>query len=237
MSTKKNLIVLSGAGISAESGVQTFRDTDGLWEGHNVEDVATPQGFAKNPELVLKFYNERRAQLKTVFPNKAHLILAALETDFNVKIITQNVDNLHEKAGSTTVKHLHGELLKVRSTKNENEILDWETDLNLGDFDSKGNQLRPHIVWFGEQVPALQDAIAMIENADFVIVIGTSLQVYPAASLMHYAPEHAPVFYIDPKPATVANPPQNFKIIATTGTKGMEIVKNQLLELINPKNN
>ncbi len=230
MKTKKNLVVLSGAGISAESGVQTFRDTDGLWEGHSVEDVATPQGFAKNPELVLNFYNERRAQLKTVFPNKAHLILAALEDDFQVQIITQNVDNLHEVAGSSNVLHLHGELFKVRSTKNPNYVLDWETDLNLGDFDLNGHQLRPHIVWFGEAVPALETAMKMVQNADFVIVIGTSLQVYPAASLMHFAPENAPVFYIDPKPATVVDEPLNFRVIATSATKGMEIVKKELLK-------
>jgi NAD-dependent deacetylase len=228
---KKKLVVLSGAGISAESGVKTFRDSDGLWEGHNVLEVATPEGFRKNPKLVLDFYNERRRQLSKVNPNAGHLILAALETHFDVEIITQNVDNLHEKAGSTKILHLHGELLKARSTGNENHILDWETDLNLGDLDDKGYQLRPHIVWFGEDVPALEEAVSIVQNAAFLIIIGTSLQVYPAAGLMNFAPKNTPVFYIDPKPAHIYDSTNKIKIIAATATKGMQIVQEELMKM------
>ena len=228
---KKKLVVLTGAGISAESGIKTFRDADGLWEGHNVMDVATPGGWHKNPKLVMDFYNQRRQQLQEVQPNLGHQILAELEKDFEVFIITQNVDNLHEKSGSSNVLHLHGELLKVRSTKNENYILDWETDLNFGDFDDKGNQLRPHIVWFGEEVPAFEEAVGIVENADILIIIGTSLQVYPAASLINFAKATIPVFYIDPKPAEIYNLPNNIKVLATTGTKGIKIVQKELEKL------
>lgn len=226
----KKLVVLTGAGISAESGVNTFRDSGGLWEGHNVMDVATPEGWYKNPELVLDFYNKRRQQLKEVQPNLGHQILAELEHNFDVQIITQNVDNLHEKAGSSNVLHLHGELLKVRSTKNENYILDWSEDLNLGDFDDKGNQLRPHIVWFGEDVPVLEYAVELVEQADILVIIGTSLQVYPVASLMHFAPENCPIYYIDPNPANVSNTPLNFKIIEAIASKGMKILQKELKE-------
>ena len=225
---KKKIVVLTGAGISAESGIKTFRDADGLWEGHNVMDVATPEGWQKNPELVLDFYNQRRKQLHEVQPNLGHQILAELEKDFEIQIVTQNVDNLHEKAGSSNVLHLHGELLKVRSTANQNYILDWETDLNSGDVDDKGNQLRPHIVWFGEEVPALEQAVDIVQKADVLIIIGTSLQVYPAASLMHFAPENIPIYYVDPNPATIDNLPKNIKIIATTGSKGMKIIQKEL---------
>jgi NAD-dependent deacetylase len=228
LNMKKKLVVLSGAGISAESGIQTFRDSDGLWEGHNVNDVATPEGWLRNPELVLDFYNQRRKQLHTVIPNTGHEILAELEADFEVQIITQNVDNLHEKAGSTDVLHLHGELLKVRSTANKNYILDWNDDLNLGDLDNNGNQLRPHIVRFGEEVPALEKAVSIVEKADILIIIGTSLQVYPAASLMNFANPNIPVYYIDPKPAPIYDLPNHIKVIATTGSKGMKIVQNEL---------
>ncbi|MFM9826855.1 SIR2 family NAD-dependent protein deacylase [Flavobacterium sp.] len=231
VNSKKKLVVLSGAGISAESGIKTFRDSDGLWEGHNVLDVATPEGWKKNPELVLDFYNKRRRQLHEVQPNRGHEILAALENDFEVSIITQNVDNLHEKSGSSSVLHLHGELLKVRSISNPNYILDWYTDLILGDLDTNGNQLRPNIVWFGEEVPALDKAVSIVQNADYLIIIGTSLQVYPAASLMHYAKATIPVFYIDPKPATMYDLPNEIKVIATTGSKGMEIVQKELKKL------
>lgn len=231
LNVKKKLVVLSGAGISAESGINTFRDAGGLWEGHNVMDVATPEGWHKNPKLVLDFYNQRRKQLKEVQPNLGHQILAALENDFDVFIITQNVDNLHDKAGSSNVLHLHGELLKVRSTKNSDYILNWETDLNFGDVDDKGNQLRPHIVWFGEEVPALEEAIPIVEKADILIIIGTSLQVYPAASLMNFAKPNIPVFYIDPKPAAIYNFPNDIKVLATTGSKGMEIVRKELRKL------
>jgi NAD-dependent deacetylase len=228
---KKKLVVLSGAGISAESGIQTFRDSDGLWEGHNVNDVATPEGWQRNPELVLDFYNQRRKQLLTVIPNSGHEIIAELENDFDVNIITQNVDNLHEKSGSTNVLHLHGELLKVRSVKDRNYILDWNTDLNIGDCDDKGNQLRPHIVWFGEDVPAIEKAVSIVQKADILIIIGTSLQVYPAASLMNFADATIPVFYIDPKPAPIYDLPNDIKVIATTGSKGMKIVQKELKKL------
>lgn len=229
---KKKLVILTGAGISAESGIQTFRDSDGLWEGHNVNDVATPEGWHRNPELVLDFYNQRRRQLQAVIPNLGHTILAELERDFAVQIITQNVDNLHEKAGSSNVLHLHGELLKVRSTKNTNYILDWKTDLNLGDFDTKGNQLRPHIVWFGEQVPALEEAVQLVQNADILVIIGTSLQVYPAASLMNFANPTIPVFYIDPKPATIYDLSNPVEIIPMNATDGVLILKQKLFHLI-----
>jgi NAD-dependent deacetylase len=225
---QKKIVVLSGAGISAESGIKTFRDSDGLWEGHAVSDVATPEGWSKNPELVLDFYNQRRKQLLEVQPNRGHQIIAALENDFEVSIITQNVDNLHEKSGSTSVIHLHGELLKVRSVANPNYILDWQQDLYLGDVDTEGNQLRPDIVWFGEEVPTIELAISMVQNADILLIIGTSLQVYPAASLIHYAKPTIPTYYIDPNPSSIYNLPKNLKVIATTGSKGMEIVQKEL---------
>ncbi len=230
---KKKIVVLTGAGVSAESGIKTFRDSDGLWEGHNVTDVATPEGWKRNPELVLDFYNKRRQELKTVKPNEAHLILSALEQDFDVHIITQNVDNLHEKAGSSKILHLHGELTKVRSTTNKRYILDWTEDLNLGDLDDNGNQLRPHIVWFGEDVPAIEQAVSIVEKADVLVIIGTSLQVYPAASLMNFANPNIPVYYIDPKPATVYDLPNSIKIIEAIASKGMKTVQKELKKLLN----
>lgn len=228
---KKKLVVLTGAGISAESGIKTFRDADGLWEGHNVMDVATPEGWNKNPELVLDFYNQRRKQLHEVQPNLGHQILAELENDFDVSIITQNVDNLHEKAGSSNVLHLHGELLKVRSLHPPYIIMDWETDLYLGNIDSNGSQLRPHIVWFGEEVPALEEAVTIVQKADILIIIGTSLQVYPAAGLMNFAKPSIPVYYIDPKPAPIYDLPNDIKIIAATGSEGMKTVRKNLEKL------
>lgn len=225
---KKKLIILSGAGISAESGIQTFRDGDGLWEGHNVLDVATPEGWHKNKELVLDFYNQRRRQLREVKPNRGHEILAELEQHFEVHIITQNVDNLHEVAGSTDVLHLHGELYKVRSTKNPDYILNWTHDLNIGDLDPNGNQLRPHIVWFGEEVPALEEAVQLAQQADIFAVIGTSLQVYPAAGLINFTNHNVPVFYIDPKPASVPNIGKRLEVIAETASIGMEILREKL---------
>jgi NAD-dependent deacetylase len=225
---KKKLVVLTGAGISAESGIKTFRDSDGLWEGHNVMDVATPEGWHKNPALVLDFYNQRRKQLKDVQPNLGHLILAELENDFDVYIITQNVDDLHERAGSTNITHLHGELLKVRSTKNENYILNWQDDLNFGDVDQHGNQLRPHIVWFGEQVPALDEAITITEQADYFAVIGTSLQVYPAAGLIDFTPKNTPIYYIDPKPIKIPNLRNPLEVIPNIASEGVRILKEKL---------
>ena len=227
----KKIVVLTGAGISAESGIKTFRDADGLWEGHDIMEVASPIGWNKNSELVLDFYNKRRAQLLTVKPNKAHEILAELEEHFDIHIITQNVDDLHERAGSNKVVHLHGELLKVRSITNGNFVLDWKNDLNLGDFDLEGNQLRPHIVWFGEDVPMIEHAIDIVETADILIIIGTSLQVYPAAGLMNYVNQNVPVYYIDPKPATIYDLPNELKVLPLTAVEGMKIVKEELLIL------
>ena len=215
----KHIVVLTGAGISAESGIKTFRDADGLWEGHDVMEVASPEGFAKNPELVLDFYNQRRKQLKEVIPNQAHLDLAVLEKNYKITIITQNVDDLHERAGSSNVVHLHGELLKARSTFDEHDIHDWKTDLVLGDTCEKGHQMRPHIVWFGEAVPLIENAVTLCDTADILLIIGTSMQVYPAASLMHYVPENTATYFIDPKPAIEST--QNLTVIAKPATEGM----------------
>ena len=227
----KKLVILTGAGISAESGIKTFRDADGLWEGHNVMDVASPEGWQRDKELVLDFYNQRRRQLQEVKPNQGHIVLAELEKDFDVHIITQNVDNLHEQAGSTNVLHLHGELLKVRSTKNEDYILDWQHDLVIGDVDKDGNQLRPHIVWFGEMVPALEEAVNITQQADYVVVVGTSLQVYPAASLMHYANPNVPIFYIDPRPASISGLQNPLEVIPMNATEGVPFLREKLLKL------
>jgi NAD-dependent deacetylase len=229
---KKKLVVLTGAGISAESGIRTFRDSDGLWEGHDVMEVASPQGWDNDPELVLDFYNKRRRQLHEVQPNAGHQILAELEKDFDVYIITQNVDNLHERAGSSNVLHLHGELFKVRSISNHDYIFDWMDDLLLGDFDDNGHQLRPHIVWFGEMVPALEEAVALTQQADFFAVIGTSLQVYPAAGLISYTKPNIPVFYIDPKPANIPNLSNPVAIIPKVASEGVSDLKEKLLALI-----
>ncbi|WP_299127028.1 Sir2 family NAD-dependent protein deacetylase [uncultured Winogradskyella sp.] len=215
----KHIVVLTGAGMSAESGVKTFRDHDGLWEGHDVMQVASPAGFQQNPELVLEFYNQRRRQLKDVEPNQAHKNLADLENEYKVTIITQNVDDLHERAGSTDVVHLHGELRKIRSTGNPKDIKVWTEDINLGDTCDKGYQLRPHIVWFGEDVPMIDTAIKICYAADILVIIGTSMQVYPAASLMHYVQPDTKIYYIDPKPAITSNP--YIKVIPKQATKGM----------------
>jgi len=194
----KRIVFLSGAGMSAESGIKTFRDADGLWEGHDVMEVASPEGFASNPELVLDFYNQRRRQLKEVEPNTGHKLIAQLEEHYKADVVTQNVDDLHERAGSTAVLHLHGELLKVRSVGNPTDVQIKKDDTVLGDVCSLGHQLRPHIVWFGEAVPLLEPAAALVVQADIVVIIGTSMQVYPAASLISYAKVEAPKFYIDP---------------------------------------
>ena len=194
------IVVLTGAGISAESGISTFRDADGLWEGHDVMEVATPQGWNKNQELVLKFYNDRRRQLKEVHPNPAHLALLQLEEKHDVILITQNVDNLHERAKSSNIIHLHGELNKVRCTEYPNDIKLWTEDLRIGDVSDAGYQLRPHIVWFGEEVPMLDTAVREMRDADIAIIIGTSMQVYPAASLIDFVPDECEIYYIDPKP-------------------------------------
>jgi NAD-dependent deacetylase len=224
---KKKLVILSGAGISAESGVQTFRGGNGLWDGHKVEDVASPRGWNMNQQLVLDFYNKRRAELHTVEPNDAHKIIAELEKDFDVHIITQNVDDLHERAGSTNVLHLHGELLKARSTVKEDYVIDWFGDMTEDDIDDEGDQLRPHIVWFGEDVPMMNTATRIIKTADIVIIIGTSMQVYPAANLVFHT--HAPdIYYVDPDPAKVDDIELNY--IKASATKGMKKLKKLLMK-------
>lgn len=227
----KKLVVLTGAGISAESGIQTFRDAGGLWEGHDIMEVASPEGFAKNPELVLDFYNKRRRQLLTIKPNKAHFNLVDLARFFDVEIITQNVDNLHEKAGSKKVIHLHGELLKVRSTVDESLVLDWHKDLLLGDLCKLNSQLRPHIVWFGEMVPMLNKAIKTTQQADILVIIGTSMQVYPAASLINYVQQNVPVYFIDPNPSVSEKDYNHLKIIKNAASLGtdelIQILKNK----------
>ena len=226
---KKKIVVLTGAGMSAESGIQTFRDEDGLWHNYRIEEVATYEAWESNPGLVMDFYNQRRKQLFEVEPNDAHRALAELEKRYDVQIITQNVDDLHERAGSTKVLHLHGELKKVRSTTDPTLIytLDhWE--LKFGDTCEKGSQLRPHIVWFGEPVPLIMDATSMIQKADIVLIIGTSLKVYPAAGLLHYAPRHALKYLIDPKGQDdpyVAN----LTVINKTATEGMKGVLEELM--------
>ena len=226
--SKQKVVVLTGAGMSAESGLKTFRDANGLWEGHDVMQVASPQGFARNPELVLEFYNQRRRQLLEVSPNKGHLALAQLEQAFDVSIVTQNIDNLHEQAGSSHVVHLHGELFKVRSTVNENHVLDWKKDLVLGDTDKNGHQLRPHIVWFGEMVPMLETAAHITQQADILIIVGTSMQVYPAASLIHYAPKQTPIYFIDPRPNIRSSDFENLTIVSKTATEGIPALVEQL---------
>ena len=197
----QKLVVLTGAGISAESGISTFRDSGGLWEGHDVNQGATPEGFAADPALVLDFYNQRRRQLSQVEPNEAHRLLAHLEKRYEVVIITQNVDDLHERAGSHNIIHLHGELLKSRGVDNPEVTYPCTGDIHVGDKSPTGAQLRPHIVWFGEEVPMLEKAIAQVYSADILMIIGTSLQVYPAASLIDYVKEGTPIFYIDPNPS------------------------------------
>jgi NAD-dependent deacetylase len=229
---KHKIVILTGAGISAESGIQTFRGAGGLWEGHRIEDVASPDGWRRNRELVLEFYNLRRAQLLTVYPNAAHLALVELEKDYDVTIITQNIDDLHERAGSSTVIHLHGELLKVRSTLDESLIYDWRKDLVTGDNCERGAQLRPHIVWFGEMVPLIETAQQIASTADIFIVIGTSLVVYPAAGLLHFAPDHSRKFLIDPHADEVPASVPNLRTIKASATKGVpELVKLLISEI------
>jgi NAD-dependent deacetylase len=225
----KKLVALTGAGISAESGLATFRDSGGLWEGYKVEDVATPEAWQRNPELVLEFYNQRRKSALAAKPNRGHEILAELQDDFDVTVITQNVDNLHERAGSTNVKHLHGSLFESRSTLDPSlvyPIKGWE--LNLGDKCERGSQLRPNIVWFGEMVPMMDFAARVASSADLFLVIGTSMVVYPAAGLINYVSLEVPKYIIDPrKPDVVATPSISF--ITEKASVGMEVVKKLLL--------
>jgi NAD-dependent deacetylase len=223
---EQKIVILTGAGISAESGIQTFRGQDGLWEGHRIEDVASPDGWRRNRELVLDFYNKRRRQLLEVEPNAGHKALVDLEQKYDVTIITQNVDDLHERAGSSNVVHLHGELFKVRSSLDESLVYEWKKDLVTGDKCEKGSQLRPHIVWFGEMVPMIEIAQQIAAQADIFIVIGTSLVVYPAAGLLHYAPADSRKFLIDPYADNLGASVPNLRTIAAPATKGVpEVVK------------
>jgi NAD-dependent deacetylase len=226
----KHLVVLTGAGISAESGLKTFREQGGLWESYDLMEVASYDGWVKNKELVLRFYNERRRQLETAKPNAGHIGLAELEKYFKVSIITQNVDDLHERAGNKNILHLHGELTKARSTKDPNYIVKiGYKDINIGDNCPKGGQLRPHIVWFGEAVPAIEDAINLTSQADIFAIIGTSLNVYPAAGLIDYAPQEAQIFLIDPNPVN-AYVKREYEFIMEKAGKGVEILKNKLIQ-------
>lgn len=228
--SKKKLVVLSGAGMSAESGIKTFRETGGLWEQYSIEEVATPEAFAKNPELVLEFYNQRRKQLSEVEPNLGHKIIAELQQEFDVTVITQNVDNLHERAGSKNILHLHGELTKVRSTKHPDLIYEIGTkEIKLGDLCEKQSQLRPHIVWFGEAVPAIEQAVPIVNSADIFIVIGTSLNVYPAAGLIMYAKNEAAKYLIDPNNVEVPYG-LSFNIIKKPAGEGMEELKMKIIK-------
>ena len=220
MNMKKKVVVLTGAGISAESGISTFRDSDGLWEQYRVEDVATYDAYLRNPELVLNFYNERRRQLFQVKPNEGHRQLVRLEEKYDVYIVTQNIDNLHEQAGSTNVLHLHGLLTQARSDRDDNLIIDiGDRDIHLGDKAPDGAQLRPHIVWFGEAVPNIEPAAALCEQADYFIVVGTSMNVYPAAGLIHYVPRTSPCYLVDPKAVPISRPITIFQEKAGTGVK------------------
>ncbi len=223
----KRLVILSGAGISAESGIRTFRDMNGLWEEYDVMEVASIEAWHKNPELLLRFYNDRRKQMISSQPNRGHLLLAGLEKTFNVQIITQNVDDLHERAGSSHVLHLHGELTKARSSKDPDLIyvLD-DPEMKIGDKCEKGSQLRPHIVWFGEAVPEMDKAIELTQTADILCVIGTSLNVYPAAGLINYAPKNIPVFLIDPNPP--AHLPRKVRVIPEKASLGVAILLEKL---------
>jgi len=226
----KHIVVLTGAGVSAESGLSTFRDTDGLWEGHDVMEVATPDGFAKNPALVLDFYNQRRKQLLQVAPNAAHEALVALEEKFEVHIVTQNVDDLHERAGSRNVLHLHGELLKARSTLSDDDIVHWAKDMLQGDLCQKGHQMRPHIVWFGEAVPLMDKAIEITKKADILIIIGTSMQVYPAAGLIDFVRYDIPIYFIDPKPSISEHSRENLSILIASAALGVPKLVWKLLD-------
>lgn len=224
---KMKLVVLTGAGISAESGLKTFRDSDGLWEGYNIEDVATPRAWKKDPKLVLEFYNYRRKNVAEVMPNAAHIGLTELEKHFDVTIITQNIDDLHERAGSTNIIHLHGEIFKMRSERNETLVYPIKGDINIGDKAEDGGQLRPHIVWFEEAVPKIEEAIPVVHDADIFVVVGTSLVVYPAAGLVNYASRLIPKYIID-KRIPYTSPIQNLIIIEKPATEGVR----ELLEKI-----
>lgn len=227
----KHLVVLTGAGMSSESGIKTFRDSGGLWEEYNVADVATPEAWYTNRDLVLRFYNERRRQLKEARPNKGHTGLAALENHFEVDIITQNIDNLHERAGSTRILHLHGELTKARSTMDPSLIYNiGYKDINPGDYCDMGSQLRPHVVWFGEEVPMMEEAANITRDSDIFVVIGSSLNVYPAAGLLDFVPSKAPIFVIDPNEVYIPMT-RDVRVIKEKATAGVIMLTKQLLEI------
>jgi NAD-dependent deacetylase len=225
----KKIVILTGAGISAESGISTFRDSNGLWENHKIEEVATPEAFESNPELVLDFYNKRRAQLFEVQPNIAHQAIASLEDDYYTVVITQNVDDLHQRAGSTNIIPLHGNLKVGKSSKVDGHYQEVLGEIKIGDLAQDGSQLRPHIVWFGEEVPLLERAIFEVKSADYVLIIGTSMQVYPAANLFAYAPDHAKIYYIDPN-ASQNNPSKRIITIEEKATIGVPYIINKLKE-------
>lgn len=226
----KTLVVLTGAGISAESGLKTFRDSDGLWEGYNIEDVATPRAWHKDPQLVLDFYNFRRQHVRAAQPNAAHKILAELESDFKVQIVTQNIDDLHERAGSTNVMHLHGEIMKMRSVLNDERTYEVAGDIKLGDLAADGGQYRPHVVWFEESVPMITEAVKIMHTADYFILVGTSLQVYPAAGLVDYVPDQVAKYIVDKKIPSVGHY-NNIIPVEKTATEGLAEVKKLLLGL------
>ncbi|MEO8413604.1 MAG: Sir2 family NAD-dependent protein deacetylase [Ginsengibacter sp.] len=224
----KNLVVLTGAGVSAESGLKTFRDSDGLWMGYNVYEVATPEGYKKNPKLVLDFYNMRRKEVAAALPNAAHKGLADLQQHYNVTVVTQNIDDLHERAGSKNVLHLHGEIFKMRGEKDENTFYEIKEDINLGDMAPDDTQFRPHVVWFNEQVPMILEARHIMARADLFILAGTSLQVYPAAGLIDYLPSGVPKYIIDKQPPYIPAH-HNFHVITKTATEGVKELVGKLL--------
>ena len=228
----RKVVILSGAGISAESGLKTFRDAGGLWEGHDVLEVASPEGWRQNQDLVLEFYNQRRRQLHQVEPNDAHKSITQLQQYFKVEVITQNVDDLHERAGNQNVTHLHGELLKVRSTKDESLVYTWNDDLITGDLCEKGGQLRPHIVWFGEAVPMMEVAVQKVLQCEICIIVGTSMQVYPAAGLVDFCPSHTEIYYVDPRPniSYELQARHNLRVIATKASTGLPTLVDDLLK-------
>lgn len=230
---KPKIAVFTGAGISAESGLATFRASDGLWENHRIEDVASPEGWQRNPALVLDFYNQRRIRSINAKPNPGHIGIAELEKWFDVVVVTQNIDNLHERAGSSHVIHLHGSLFQARGTGKKEEIHDWNRELmQIGDFASDGSQLRPHIVWFGESVPMMEPAISEVMKAEAMLVVGTSLQVYPAASLLSYLPPHQPILYLDPHPASTYG--RSVEVFAENASSGIVKVQTRLCEIFSP---
>ena len=227
MIKKKHIVFFTGAGISQESGLSTFRGQSGLWENHKIEDIASPEGFARNPQLVLDFYNSRNAELQKVSPNEAHLLIAKLEEKYDVTVITQNIDDLHERAGSTNVVHLHGELMKCRSCKDENKLYPYDKAIKIGDLADDGSQIRPFVVWFGEQVPKMDEAFAITESADLFVIVGSSMVVYPAASLLLSVPFESDTVYIDPNPSVDHG--INLLVIKEKASVGMQILIEEYL--------